>query len=104
MDGLQEAFRLDASDLAHVEILLASYGSDEVEGEAFVLLTINGSLYEVNASHDPGGNLEGQWEPELTRFDALRYRLVNGRLGCSHPRNRFAEQLRVLLTRLSPLH
>lgn len=68
-------FQIARADLEGYEILLASY--NEVygyDGEAFVLLRKNGTLYEVNAGHCSCYGLEGQWEIEATTISALRMR------------------------------
>ncbi len=98
---LQREFGLPADELANVTILLATYVHDELGGEAFVLFRRNGKLYEVNASHDSIGGVTGQWEPEETLLQALRYRLEQGRLGRSADgSNLFADELSFLLTEL----
>ncbi|PLY16627.1 MAG: hypothetical protein C0631_03255 [Sedimenticola sp.] len=98
---LIEQFAIPAAELQGIEILLASYCRDAFYGEAFVLFSRDGRLYEVNASHDSSDGMTGQWEPEETLIEALRYRLENGRLG-SHEDgcNLFADELRFLLFEL----
>ena len=66
---------------AGAEILLASYGTPDYEGYAFVLFRRDGKLWEVNASHCSCYGLEGQWQPEETTVDALRRRVKEGTLG-----------------------
>ncbi|GEM_PF-1877620 len=98
---LQREFGLSADELANTTILLATYIHNELGGEAFVLFRQNGKLYEVNASHDSMGGMAGQWEPEETFPQALRYRLEQGRLGRSTDgANLFANELSFLLTEL----
>jgi len=98
---LKKEFGLLADELVNVTILLATYIHDELGGEAFVLFRKNGTLYEVNASHDSMGRMTGQWEPEETLLKALRYRLEQGRLGrAADGSNLFADELGFLLTEL----
>ncbi|VAX06225.1 hypothetical protein MNBD_GAMMA26-972 [hydrothermal vent metagenome] len=94
-------FEICSSQLFGADILLASHMRDEFCGEAFVLFRRQGMLYEVNASHDSDGRIEGQWEPEETSVDVLRHRLEQGRLGSSADgSNMFADELRFLLAEL----
>ncbi len=98
VDGLCRQFALPKGSLDHIELLLASYSRDPLGGEAFVLFRNQGRLYEVNASHDSGSDMAGQWEPEETLLAALRHRLVKGRLGVDEQgENLFAEELAFLL-------
>jgi hypothetical protein len=85
-----------------VEILLASYGQGNYEGDAFVLFRKDGKLYEVNGGHCSCYGLEGQWEPEETTVDALRYRVEHGSLGSgNYCGNDFAPELTKLLDALA---
>lgn len=84
-----------------VEILLASYGQDGYEGDAFILFRKDGKLYEVNGGHCSCYGLEGQWEPEETSIEALRHRIVNGKCGSSYCGNEYGEELTKLLDSLS---
>jgi len=98
---LKKEFGLLGHELANATILLATYIHNELGGEAFVLFRQNGTLYEVNASHDSMGLLTDQWEPEETFLEALRYRLEQGRLGrAADNSNLFADELSFLLTEL----
>jgi len=98
---IKKEFGLLEHELTNITILLATYIHDELGGEAFVLFRQNGTLYEVNASHDSMGLLTGQWEPEETLLEALRYRLEQGRLGRgTDDTNLFADELNFLLTEL----
>lgn len=65
----------------NVNILFASYGCDNYEGDAFVLFEENGRLYEVNGGHCSCYGLEGQWDPEEVSLEELEHRLVNGTFG-----------------------
>lgn len=47
-------------ELDNTEVLLASYGTPDYEGYAFVLFLRDGKLWEVNASHCSCYGLEGQ--------------------------------------------
>jgi hypothetical protein len=64
-----------------VEVLLAWYGQEDWEGDAFVLYRQDGKLYEVHGGHCSCYGLEGQWDPEETDVATLRHRMMNGRLG-----------------------
>lgn len=61
-----------------IEILLAWYGYGDYEGDAFVLFRKDGKLYEVNGGHCSCNGLEGQWDPEETSIEALRFQLDKG--------------------------
>ena len=101
LDALKAAFGLTDAALAGHSILLASYSRDAYCGEAFVLFQQRRQLYEVNASHDSGDCMNGQWEPEETLLDALEFRLEKGRLGLgSGGTNLFADELRFLIAEL----
>ena len=77
-----------------VDILLASYGTPAYEGYAFVLFRRDGKLFEVNGSHCSCYGLEGQWNPEKTSVEALRFRVKNGNLGKGDwDENPFSEEL-----------
>jgi hypothetical protein len=56
------------------EILFASYGGGSYAGDALVLFERDGDLYENTGSHCSCYDLEGQWEPEKTTWDALARR------------------------------
>lgn len=99
--ALAAQFGISERELADARILLASYVRDACCGEAFVLFRRHGRLYEVNASHNSVGGLEGQWEPEETLIEALRYRLQRGRLGCdADGSSLFVDELCFLLAEL----
>ena len=68
---------------AHVDVLLASYGTDNYIGNAFVLFRNNkdGQLYENHGSHCSCYGLENQWREELTTIESLRKRVNEGSLG-----------------------
>jgi hypothetical protein len=89
-------------ELECINIFLASYGTPDYEGYAFVLFEHDGKLYEVNGSHCSCYELEGQWDPELTSVEELRHRLDNGNLGADdYTENLFADELRKVLDELS---
>lgn len=91
----------DSPEFKGVEILLASYGTGEYEGSAFVLFRRDGQLYEVNGSHCSCYGLENQWDPELTTVEALRHRLTKGTFGTdSYCNNSFAIELHQVLDAL----
>lgn len=82
----------------NANILFASYGYECYSGDAFVLLDMCGNLYEVNGGHCSCYGLEGQWEPEETSLEALRYRLTNGHMGVdSYSGNEYASELKQFL-------
>lgn len=75
------AFKADADDRKDAKIIFAHYTYEDYSGNAFVLFTRNGKLYEVNGSHCSCYGLEGQWEPEETNVEALQHRIRKGTLG-----------------------
>ena len=84
--GMVEEFtgRNKPVDILESEVLLASYRTGSYDGEAFVLFSRGGKLFEVNASHCSCYGLEGQWEPEETSVAALMSRMENGDLGAKN--------------------
>ena len=64
-----------------INILFASYGSGNYEGDAFVLFERDGKLYEVNGSHCSCHGLEGGFAEEETTIEAIAHRLIKGKLG-----------------------
>lgn len=66
----------DALDGATV--YLAWYGYGSYSGDSLVIFEKNGVLYEVNGSHCSCYGLEGQWEPEVTSWEALGMRKLEG--------------------------
>jgi len=78
-----------------INILFASYGTDNYSGDAFVLLEKDGKLCEVNGGHCSCMGLEGQFAPEETTFEAISFRLLNGSLGCDeYSDNLFSNELK----------
>jgi hypothetical protein len=65
------------------EVLFASYGTENYEGDAIVVFEYNDKLYEVNGGHcscyglaeeSYAGETESQWDPEETSWAALKMR------------------------------
>lgn len=69
------------SDTSGIKILFASYVDENYSGDAWVLFSKRGELYEVNGSHCSCYGLEGQWEPELVSLPELENRIKNGTFG-----------------------
>lgn len=83
-------------------ILLASYGTPDYAGYAFVLFERGGKLYEVDGSHCSCHGLEEQWEPEETTVAELRHRRDKGKLGAEgYDHNPFADELRLVLDNIA---
>jgi hypothetical protein len=68
---------LNSVDLKDEEVLFASYGGGDYDGDAFVVFVRDGKLYEVHGSHCSCNGLEGQWSPEETSVAALEMRVRN---------------------------
>ena len=64
-----------------INILFASYGCANYEGDAFVLFEKEGKLYEASGSHCSCYGLEGQFNPTETTIEELAFRLKNGSFG-----------------------
>ncbi|AEH03461.1 hypothetical protein AVT69_gp035 [Pseudomonas phage PhiPA3] len=72
LEDVLDFYHIEESDLIGCTILFAAYDDSEgYSGYSFVLFEREGKLYEVNASHCSGYDLEGQWEPEETTIEAL---------------------------------
>lgn len=81
-----------------VNILFASYDTDNYSGDAFVLFEKEGKLFEVNGSHCSCYGLEGQFDPEETTLQEIEFRLVNGKMGVDdYSGNEFAKELKNFL-------
>ncbi len=94
-EGLEQDFK---TNLDGVNILFASYSYENYSGDAFVLFEKDGKLYEVNGSHCSCYGLEGQWAPEETNVQALKYRLYEGGMGNEHyGGNIYADELKAFL-------
>lgn len=88
---------------AHVDVILASYGTDNYTGDAFVLFrsTKDGQLYENHGSHCSCYGLENQWGEELTTIESLRKRVNKGSLGSDdYSDNVFKDELIKVLDEL----
>lgn len=84
-----------------IRVLLACYTQEYYEGSAFVLFLQDGRLFEVNGTHCSCYGLEGQWEPELTTVQDLRFRLSKGTLGTGYNnQDVFATKLATILNTL----
>lgn len=80
-EDMARDFNIDLKELDGVEVLFAWYTGWCYEGEAAVVFRKDGKLYEVHGSHCSCYGLEGQWEPEETSVEALKYRFENGNFG-----------------------
>lgn len=67
----------------HVDVILASYGTDNYSGGAFVLFrsTKDGKLYENHGSHCSCYGLKDQWDEEPCDLESLKKRVFDGSLG-----------------------
>lgn len=77
LDDIINAFEIKEpwfSKLKEAEILLASYGGRAYEGDALVIFSLDGKLYEVHGGHCSCNGLEGQWDPEETSVQAIAFR------------------------------
>lgn len=59
-------------------VIVAWYTYEDYYGDAYVLYTSGGKLYEVTGGHCSCNGLEGQWEPEEVSVEYLTHRLENG--------------------------
>jgi hypothetical protein len=79
-------------------VLFASYGQDNYQGDAWVLFEENGKLFEVNGGHCSCYGLEGQWEAEEVVLAELENRLTKGTFGKDfYSDNEFADELKTFL-------
>lgn len=70
--GMKESWEHEGEDFPKEEsILFASYGGGSYEGDATVIYTLDGSLYENHGLHCSCYGLENQWRPEKTTRAAL---------------------------------
>jgi len=98
IEQIEDLFGLSEGELSGINLLLASYSQDDDSSYAFLLYEFNHTLYEINASHDSEIDFNGQWQPEETSYDALRFRLTRGHLGSKEASsNIFAEELKVII-------
>lgn len=81
-----------------VKILFASYGTDNYSGDAWVLFSKDGKLYETGGSHCSCYGLENQWEPSEVLLAELHNRVTKGSFGTDdYSGNEFATELRKFL-------
>jgi hypothetical protein len=78
-DDIIREFQISEDVLQDVNVLIAAYDIPSYEGYAFVLFERCGLLYEVHGYHCSCYGLENQWEPEMTTWRDLQFRLENGR-------------------------
>lgn len=71
IEDVRDSFGIDEKDVQDSHVLYAVYDAGSYEGNAFVVLEINGKIFEVNGGHCSCHGLEGQWEPEETTWPAL---------------------------------
>ncbi|WP_145052586.1 hypothetical protein [Paenibacillus xylanexedens] len=102
IENIAGQFEIPLSVVEAYEVLLASYTYENYEGDAFLLLRQNGTLYEVNGSHCSCYGLEGQWSTEDTTIAALQHRLDAGYMGRYYwdKSNLYADELQELLNAL----
>lgn len=79
-----------------VNVLFASYGTDNYSGDAWVMFERDGKLFEVSASHCSCFGCEGQWNPSEIVLEELanRLKLDNQYFGKdNYSDNEFASEL-----------
>ena len=69
--------RLGDVELDDADVVFAHYDYIGYEGEAIVLVVIDGKLHEVNGSHCSCHGLEGQWSPEPVNIHEFCYRAIH---------------------------
>jgi hypothetical protein len=74
VEDVIEQFSAPADALDNAEVFYANYTTPAYEGYATVVFEKEGVLYEVNGSHCSCYGLEGQWEPEVTSWEAIAMR------------------------------
>jgi len=98
VEQIENLFGLSRGELSSINLLLASYSHSDDSSYAFLLFYLDDCLYEVNASHDSEIDFNGQWQPEETSDEALRFRLTRGNLGSKEASNNiFADELKAIL-------
>lgn len=81
-----------------INILFASYGYENYSGDAYVLFERDGKLFDVIGGHCSCYGLEGQFSPTETTLEAIKMRLIDGKLGKDdYSGNEFNEELRKFL-------
>ena len=83
-----------ADSLKDTTLLFCTYSFGSYDGSAWVLLTKDGKLYEVNGGHCSCYGLEGQWEPEEVTLEAIKHRIENGSFGKGDYFEPFDKELR----------
>lgn len=66
------------SEVYDYHIIVAGYSYEDYSGEAYVLCSKDGILYEVEGSHCSCYVLEDQWKPAEVTVAYLRNRLEKG--------------------------
>lgn len=97
---LRDKVRMDRAieEYKDINILFASYGMDNYEGDAWVLFEQDGDLYEVNGGHCSCYGLEGQWNPDEVLLKELENRLLKGTFGTdTYSDNNFRDELMAFL-------
>lgn len=69
-----QQFSIELSLIEDCNILFAAYDNESYEGNALVIFSKDGKLYEVHGSHCSCYGLEDQWTPEETSIEALKMR------------------------------
>lgn len=77
----EERLKEVLEEYGDVNILFASYGDDNYEGDAWVLFEQGDKLYEVSGGHCSCYGLEDQWLPEEVALPELKHRLLAGTFG-----------------------
>ena len=62
-------------ELGKCSDIYATYECSYYEGTSYVLYILDGKLFEVNGAHCSCYGLEGQWEPEETKKEAILMRV-----------------------------
>lgn len=65
------AFNVFGKDKEGIKFIYAAYDTPDYEGNAHVIYTQEGKLYEVNGSHCSCYGLEECWSPEETSISDL---------------------------------
>jgi hypothetical protein len=73
IDDLLSEFRIQKSALKGFQVLYASYETVDYDGSSIVILRKGRKLFANYASHCSCFGLEGQWDPELTSYQELKY-------------------------------
>lgn len=80
-------FRVHKDERKGINILFASYGGGDYDGEAFVLYEQGGTLWEANGSHCSCFGLEDQWSGEHVVLSELQNRVISGEQYWSYEHN-----------------